>query len=65
MTTHIDPEYQASAIEPQVQKDWEDRKSFKVADTVEGPSLYPLDVPLSKWQTAYGSCAELYDWRCD
>ena len=37
MTTHIDPEYQASAIEPQVQNDWESRKAFKVADTVEGP----------------------------
>ncbi|WP_010112736.1 leucine--tRNA ligase [Acinetobacter sp. P8-3-8] len=44
MTTHIDPEYQASAIEPQVQKDWEDRKSFKVADTVEGPRRYILSM---------------------
>ena len=44
MTTHIDPEYQASAIEPQVQKDWEDRKSFKVADTVEGPHRYILSM---------------------
>jgi len=44
MTTHIDPEYQANAIEPQVQKDWEDRKSFKVADTVEGPRRYILSM---------------------
>ena len=44
MTTHIDPEYQASAIEPQVQKDWADRKSFKVADTVEGPRRYILSM---------------------
>ena len=44
MTTHIDPEYQASAIEPQVQKDWENRKSFKVADTVEGPRRYILSM---------------------
>ena len=58
MTTHIDSEYQASAIEPQVQQDWESRKAFKVADTVEGPRRYILlDVPLPKWQTAYGSCA--------
>ena len=35
MTTHIDPEYQASAIEPQVQNDWKSRKAFKVADTVD------------------------------
>ena len=40
MTTHIDPEYQASAIEPTVQQDWENRKVFKVADTVEGPRRY-------------------------
>ncbi len=44
MTTHIDPEYQASAIEPNVQKDWEDRKAFKVADTVEGPHRYILSM---------------------
>ncbi|MBU3846541.1 MAG: leucine--tRNA ligase [Candidatus Acinetobacter avistercoris] len=44
MTTHIDPEYQASAIEPQVQQDWETRKSFKVADTVEGPRRYILSM---------------------
>ncbi len=44
MTTHIDPEYQASAIEPTVQKDWEDRKAFKVADTVEGPHRYILSM---------------------
>ena len=56
MTTHIDSEYQASAIEPQVQQDWESRKAFKVADTVEGPRRYILDVPYP-WQTAYGSCA--------
>lgn len=44
MTTHIDPEYQASAIEPQVQSDWESRKAFKVADTVEGPRRYILSM---------------------
>ena len=44
MTTHIDPEYQASAIEPQVQSDWESRKAFKVADTVEGPHRYILSM---------------------
>lgn len=44
MTTHIDPEYQASAIEPQVQNDWESRKAFKVADTVEGPRRYILSM---------------------
>ncbi|HJF27310.1 MAG TPA: leucine--tRNA ligase [Acinetobacter lwoffii] len=44
MTTHIDPEYQASAIEPQVQQDWESRKAFKVADTVEGPRRYILSM---------------------
>ena len=44
MTTHIDPEYQASAIEPTVQQDWEARKAFKVADTVEGPRRYILSM---------------------
>ncbi|KAA8734524.1 leucine--tRNA ligase [Acinetobacter qingfengensis] len=44
MTTHIDPEYQASAIEPQVQQDWENRKIFKVADTVEGKHRYILSM---------------------
>ena len=44
MTTHIDPEYQASAIEPNVQQDWETRKAFKVADTVEGPHRYILSM---------------------
>lgn len=44
MTTHIDPEYQASAIEPQVQSDWETRKAFKVANTVEGPRRYILSM---------------------
>lgn len=44
MTTHIDSEYQASAIEPQVQQDWEYRKAFKVADTVEGPRRYILSM---------------------
>lgn len=44
MTTHIDSEYQASAIEPQVQQDWESRKAFKVADTVEGPHRYILSM---------------------
>ncbi|MEQ1420016.1 leucine--tRNA ligase [Acinetobacter indicus] len=44
MTTHIDPEYQANAIEPQVQSDWETRKAFKVADTVEGPRRYILSM---------------------
>ncbi|OTG67400.1 leucine--tRNA ligase [Acinetobacter silvestris] len=45
MTTHhIDPEYQASAIEPTVQQDWESRKAFKVADTVEGKHRYILSM---------------------
>jgi leucyl-tRNA synthetase len=44
MTTHIDPEYQASAIEAHVQQDWEQRKVFKVADTVEGPHRYILSM---------------------
>ena len=44
MTTHIDPEYQASAIEPNVQQDWETRKAFKVADTAEGPRRYILSM---------------------
>lgn len=44
MTTHIDSEYQASAIEPQVQQDWESRKAFKVADTVEGSRRYILSM---------------------
>ncbi|WP_353143689.1 leucine--tRNA ligase [Acinetobacter pragensis] len=44
MTTHIDPEYQASAIEPTVQQDWETRKAFKVADQVEGPRRYILSM---------------------
>ncbi len=44
MTTHIDSEYQASAIEPQVQQDWESQKAFKVADTVEGPRRYILSM---------------------
>ena len=44
MTNHIDPEYLASAIEPQVQQDWESRKTFKVADTVEGPRRYILSM---------------------
>lgn len=43
-TTHIDPEYQASAIEPNVQMDWEQRKVFKVADTVTGPHRYILSM---------------------
>jgi hypothetical protein len=45
MTTHIDPEYQASAIEPTVQQDWEARKAFKVADSVEGP-----DTDATSWR---------------
>lgn len=43
-TPHIDPEYQASAIEPQVQQDWDDRKVFKVADNVTGPHRYILSM---------------------
>jgi leucyl-tRNA synthetase len=42
--SHIDPEYQASAIEPNVQQDWETRKAFKVADTVEGKHRYILSM---------------------
>ncbi|NNH25387.1 leucine--tRNA ligase [Acinetobacter terrestris] len=44
MTTHIDPEYQASAIETSVQQDWETRKAFKVADTVESKHRYILSM---------------------
>ena len=43
-TSHIDPEYQASAIESTVQHDWESRKAFKVADTVEGKHRYILSM---------------------
>jgi leucyl-tRNA synthetase len=43
-TSHIDAEYQASAIESQVQQDWENRKVFKVADTVEGKHRYILSM---------------------
>ncbi|SDB81027.1 leucine--tRNA ligase [Acinetobacter boissieri] len=43
-TSHIDSEYQAGAIEPQVQQDWANRKSFKVADTVEGKRRYILSM---------------------
>ena len=43
-TSHIDSEYQASAIEPQVQQDWDNRKVFKVADTVEGKHRYILSM---------------------
>ncbi len=43
-TSHIDTEYQASAIEPQVQQDWDNRKVFKVADTVEGKHRYILSM---------------------
>lgn len=42
--SHIDPEYQASAIEPNVQQDWEARKVFKVADTCEGKHRYILSM---------------------
>ncbi|MEG0197862.1 MAG: class I tRNA ligase family protein, partial [Acinetobacter sp.] len=42
--SHIDPEYQASAIESTVQQDWETRKAFKVADTVEGKHRYILSM---------------------
>ncbi|WP_288378591.1 leucine--tRNA ligase [uncultured Acinetobacter sp.] len=43
-TAHIDAEYQANAIESQVQNDWENRKAFKVADTVEGKHRYILSM---------------------
>ncbi|WP_151830383.1 leucine--tRNA ligase [Acinetobacter junii] len=43
-TSHIDSEYQASAIEPQVQQDWDNRKVFKVANTVEGKHRYILSM---------------------
>ena len=43
-TSHIDPEYQASAIESTVQQDLETRKAFKVADTVEGKHRYILSM---------------------
>ena len=53
-TSHIDAEYQASAIESQVQQDWENRKVFKVADTVEGKhryilSMFPIQVANYTW----------------
>ncbi|MFO1416683.1 MAG: hypothetical protein U1F28_06655 [Acinetobacter sp.] len=57
-TSHIDTEYQASAIEPQVQQDWDNRKVFKVADTVEGKHRYILSMfPYPSQQAAYGTCA--------
>ena len=43
-TSYIDAEYQANAIEPQVQQDWDNRKVFKVADTVEGEHRYILSM---------------------
>ena len=52
--SHIDPEYQANTIEPSVQQDWENRKVFKVADTVEGKhryilSMFPYPVANCTW----------------
>lgn len=46
--SHIDPEYQANTIEPSVQQDWENRKVFKVADTVEGKHRYILSMFLTQ-----------------
>ena len=43
-TSYIDAEYQANAIEPQVQQDWDNRKVFKVADSVEGKHRYILSM---------------------
>lgn len=43
-TSHIESEYQASTIESQVQQDWENRRVFKVADTVEGAHRYILSM---------------------
>lgn len=44
MTTHIDPEYQASTIESQVQQDWDNRRVFKVADTCDNKHRYILSM---------------------
>ncbi|GAB3049485.1 leucine--tRNA ligase [Acinetobacter apis] len=43
-TSTINPEYQANTIEPQVQADWEQRKVFKVANTVENKHRYILSM---------------------
>lgn len=40
----ISQEYDASAIEPKIQQDWEQRKTFKVADQVEGKHRYILSM---------------------
>lgn len=42
--TAIDSEYQAGTVEPEVQKDWEARQVFKVADTVDGKHRYILSM---------------------
>lgn len=42
--TTIPAEYQASAIEPQIQNDWATRQVFKVADQVEGKHRYILSM---------------------
>jgi leucyl-tRNA synthetase len=56
-TSHIDSEYQASAIEPQVQQDWDNRKVFKVADTVEGKHRYILSMfPTQVANCIWGMC---------
>ncbi|WLF84301.1 leucine--tRNA ligase [Moraxella sp. ZY210820] len=44
MNTPISPEYQANTIEPQIQQDWAERKTFKVADVVEGKKRYILSM---------------------
>ncbi|MDO4223986.1 MAG: class I tRNA ligase family protein, partial [Acinetobacter sp.] len=44
MTNILSSEYQASSIEPQVQQDWATRKTFKVADTVQGKKRYILSM---------------------
>lgn len=43
-TSTINIEYQANTIEPQVQADWEQRKVFKVANTVENKHRYILSM---------------------
>lgn len=40
----IHPEYQANVIEPQIQRDWEQRQAFNVENQVEGKRRYILSM---------------------